>query len=535
MKAETVVAVTALLLAGWCRADIIAQWNFNDTSRTNDIPASAGSGVAALVGGIRATFANGVPSDTPDPGATNFGWNTTAYPAQGTGNKAAGVQFTIDTTGYEDISLRWFLRGSSTASKYVRVQYSLNGVDFIDSSVAALPDANNFHAQLNSFVGIGAVENTVGVVFRIVTEWERSATGGGTDGFVTTSANAYNPNGTLRFDLVTIEGTPATGNQPPTISALSNQTIRVDTPTDELPFTIGDAETPPDQLAVAATSSDERVVRNDAILLGGTGAHRTVQVTPDFGQTGAALITLTVTDSGGRTASTSFLVTVLPANTPPRVSSIAPVYARAGEGTSPVGFTIADAESAPEDLELAVGSSNPTLLPEENIFLGGSGSNRTISLQPVAGQCGVAVVNITVSDPLGESTNTSFAVMTVNSPGLIFCDDFSYADGVVIRVSGGLWRNHSGTIGQMLAGSGRLHVSSAQSEDVNARLAGGPYVFGSGARLYAKFVLNVSTLPVTEYGNYFAHFKDDTAAGFTARVFIQTRGAEPGRYRLAIA
>jgi len=67
-------------------------------------------------------------------------------------------------------------------------------------------------------------------------------------------------------------------------------------------------------LTVSAASSNQSVVSNSNIILGGNGLNRTVTVTANATQAGSATITLTVSD-GTLSASGSFVVTVVPAVT----------------------------------------------------------------------------------------------------------------------------------------------------------------------------------------------------------------------------
>lgn len=101
-----------------------------------------------------------------------------------------------------------------------------------------------------------------------------------------------------------------TANTPPTISDITDQTITEDASTGALAFTVGDAETPAASLTVSGTSSNLTLVPNANIAFGGTGASRTVTVTPAANQSGTATITVTVTDSASGTASDTFLLTV---------------------------------------------------------------------------------------------------------------------------------------------------------------------------------------------------------------------------------
>src|SRR6185503_3663876 len=58
------------------------------------------------------------------------------------------------------------------------------------------------------------------------------------------------------------------------------------------------------------------------------------------------------------------------------------------------------------------GSSNPLLLPTNNIVLGGSGGDRSVTLTPLPNQFGTSTVTLTVTDTNFGAANTSF-VLTV--------------------------------------------------------------------------------------------------------------------------
>ena len=100
-------------------------------------------------------------------------------------------------------------------------------------------------------------------------------------------------------------------NTPSTITSIASQTISQNTTTNALAFTIGDAETPAVNLQVSGASSNTTLVPVSGIVFGGSGANRTVTVTPNPGQTGTSTITVTVND-GPHDTSTSFLLTVNP-------------------------------------------------------------------------------------------------------------------------------------------------------------------------------------------------------------------------------
>lgn len=106
----------------------------------------------------------------------------------------------------------------------------------------------------------------------------------------------------------------------PTITTIANKTVNEDIATGNLAFTIGDKETAVGSLTVSATSSNMSLVGTTNIVLAGTTASRTVNITPIKDKFGTSLITLTVRDAGGATASNSFLLTVTAVNDAPGLS-----------------------------------------------------------------------------------------------------------------------------------------------------------------------------------------------------------------------
>ena len=122
---------------------------------------------------------------------------------------------------------------------------------------------------------------------------------------VTVNDGQASNNLTTRTFTVTVNAV----NDPPTITAIPNQTIQQDGSTGALPFTVGDVETAAGGLVVASTSSNPTLVPQTGIAFGGSGSSRSITVTPAAGKTGTATITVSVSD-GSATTDTSFSVTV---------------------------------------------------------------------------------------------------------------------------------------------------------------------------------------------------------------------------------
>jgi hypothetical protein len=113
-------------------------------------------------------------------------------------------------------------------------------------------------------------------------------------------------------------------NDAPTISEIPDQSIPKKSTTGPIAFTVGDVDNAADSLTVSATSSDQTLVPNGNITFGGSGANRTVTVTPADKRVGTTIITITVSD-GIANASTSFTLTVTHSNHPPKADATASV------------------------------------------------------------------------------------------------------------------------------------------------------------------------------------------------------------------
>ena len=139
------------------------------------------------------------------------------------------------------------------------------------------------------------------------------------------------------------------------------------------------------------------LVPNGNIVFGGSGANRTVTVTPAAGQLGTATITVTVSD-GQLTANDTFVLTVI-SNTPP---TIGPIVNQTAYVDQPViiKLELSDAETPVTDLQLSLITDNPILVKPEDyefhyfIF----DNHRYLTMAGAFGQTGNANVSVTVSD-----------------------------------------------------------------------------------------------------------------------------------------
>jgi len=113
-------------------------------------------------------------------------------------------------------------------------------------------------------------------------------------------------------------------------------------------------------------------------------------------------------------------------NTPPTLSSLGDVVIDENTSTN-FSFTVGDASTAASNLVVSGYSSNPALIFNDNLTFGGSGTNRTVNLAPLAYQYGTAAITVAVSDGW-FSTSCTFNV-TVNPPAKPTISLASFSNG----------------------------------------------------------------------------------------------------------
>ncbi|HNQ72449.1 MAG TPA: hypothetical protein PKN95_02445 [Verrucomicrobiota bacterium] len=105
-----------------------------------------------------------------------------------------------------------------------------------------------------------------------------------------------------------------------------------------------------------------------------------------------------------------------PMNQRPFVSAIEDQSILNGQVAGPLTFDVYDAETAVNDLEVTVQSSNPTLFSA--LEVGGTGGQRSITATPAASQTGSAVITIRVKDGGNKITESCFTLAVSANPAL---------------------------------------------------------------------------------------------------------------------
>ncbi|TWU44125.1 hypothetical protein Q31b_16600 [Novipirellula aureliae] len=116
------------------------------------------------------------------------------------------------------------------------------------------------------------------------------------------------------IDIGAFESQIEVENTAPNVSFLGDLRVPINTPTKPIAFTLFDEQSSADKLTLNVVSSNETLVPSSAITLAGVAGNRTLIVNPAEAESGTSTITVTVTDPGGLTDQSQFVITVDPSN-----------------------------------------------------------------------------------------------------------------------------------------------------------------------------------------------------------------------------
>ncbi len=212
-----------------------------------------------------------------------------------------------------------------------------------------------------------------------------------------------------RFELTV---TPV--NDPPTLDPISDLTLNQNSKPQTLLLTgiSAGAANEHQTLTVTALSSDPAVIPNPTLDYSSPASFALLTLAPAPNATGTATITVTVDDGEATDHQVvqTFTVTVNAVNELPTISTIDDQITLQDTARM-VSFVIGDLETAADDLILSAASSDVAVIPNENIVFDGTGSERTVTLTPAAGQVGMTTISVTVADTDGGSTTGEFLLV----------------------------------------------------------------------------------------------------------------------------
>jgi uncharacterized repeat protein (TIGR01451 family) len=192
-------------------------------------------------------------------------------------------------------------------------------------------------------------------------------------------------------------GHVAPPNTAPTLAALDDLVIHEDEQAGPVALTVGDAESAAQHLAVSVEASNPALVPAGGAALSGSGAERTLTLTPLPDQSGAATVTVTVSD-GRLSASRTFALTVLPVDDPPAITTPPTVYLNNDGAPAEVLVAVSDVDTPVGALALSAATSDETVVPAAGLVFAGSGAERSLALSAAPLAEGGATITVTVAD-----------------------------------------------------------------------------------------------------------------------------------------
>jgi hypothetical protein len=207
--------------------------------------------------------------------------------------------------------------------------------------------------------------------------------------------------------------------QPPQLSSLKDESIEAGDKFGPEPFTVNDIATPADRLAVKLESSDTEWLPASSLSLDRSGNNWAVHIDPAPSKAGACDVAVIVTDSQGNSSTNHFRLAVAePAWSAPTLERKGEQQQiiRAGSQLAPVFFQASDRKTPADQLAWSFDSSNPALLPVNNIQVHHEETSWQVTAATEPGQTGTASVTVTVKNGGGLAATSQFEVVVQPPP-----------------------------------------------------------------------------------------------------------------------
>lgn len=133
-------------------------------------------------------------------------------------------------------------------------------------------------------------------------------------------------------------------------------------------------------------------------------------------------VRITLTDEAGNLSNQAVTTIILGdtiLDSPPHLSHVTNLTVDENNAIGPLPLTVFDPETAGDQLDITIQSSNPSVVPAENVTIAGTGPDRTLQITPAENAYGTSVITITVTDNANLSTTMCFevAVVPTSPPG----------------------------------------------------------------------------------------------------------------------
>lgn len=102
-------------------------------------------------------------------------------------------------------------------------------------------------------------------------------------------------------------------------------------------------------------------------------------------------------------------------DTAPTITTAASVTVTSGVTSAPLAISVGDGQTSASSLAISAFTTDDARLPNSGLALGGSGSARTLTINPTAGQTGIVEVALVVHD--GQLSTVSYIEVTIEAAG----------------------------------------------------------------------------------------------------------------------
>jgi hypothetical protein len=229
----------------------------------------------------------------------------------------------------------------------------------------------------------------------------------------------------IGFTILQVNDPPEIGDIDPTITG-TNDSVSVS-------FTITDIETDADSLLITATSNDYTLVSDNNISLTCSSGNCTMTITPTANEYGTLTINFIIEDPEGLTGINAMALTI---NSYPEIGSIEDYTVTAFTATAAIPFTIADTETATEELSLTI-TSDPEIFDSSNASFSPltPATNNTVTLTPTTNSYTVVSVSVIVTDAASYTAASTFDLYIKTLPEIEPISDYTTAVNTAQSIS----------------------------------------------------------------------------------------------------
>lgn len=196
-KIYTLVTIVAASFVANAQATVITQWDFDNVDPVLAADPTTGTGTFQIIGGVVMNLTNNaMPVGNPSTGKA---YSITGFPAQGLDSGTAGYQFSLSTTGYENLTLSFDPRSSNTGSKWMQYEMSTDGTTWTVIGNNNGIVANDFNNPVSVTLPTSADDQAT-LTFKIVSIFEPTTQA------YTPVGTSYGTGGAWRIDNLTVTG-----------------------------------------------------------------------------------------------------------------------------------------------------------------------------------------------------------------------------------------------------------------------------------------------------------------------------------------